>query len=99
MSWSFSVLDKGALDNNMAMPVAEGAEHSEVATTSPAVSEIYLDINRFPGEIRKKIFRFAMTAKDGRFEFTDLVGPFKPNVATGLLRAKYAALIHDPCAR
>lgn len=41
-----------------------------------------------PAEIRKKIFKIAMTAEGAKFEFTDRVGPFKPNVATGLLSAK-----------
>lgn len=56
--------------------------------TTKSVSEVFLDMNHVPGEIRKRIIMFAMTGEEGKLEFTNGVGPFKPNVATGLLRAK-----------
>lgn len=146
MSWSFSILDDETHHKDMATPVAENTEHSEISTASsdtmkpenhPSLmtnrisqvlntsidskaiedtkseggaewgtalsmdglkisNEIVIHKSRaqapkkvfLPGEILKPIFRLAMTAEDGKFEFTDRVGPFKPNVAIGLLRAK-----------
>ncbi|MCJ1462513.1 hypothetical protein MMC07_001115 [Pseudocyphellaria aurata] len=58
-----------------------------VDTPTKSVSEEFLCFSRLPAELRKKIIKWAMTAEKGVFEFNDRVGPFKPNVATGLLRA------------
>lgn len=42
-----------------------------------------------PAEIRQQIWKYALTAEENKFEFSDLCEPdFKPNVATGLLRVK-----------
>lgn len=41
-----------------------------------------------PAEIRHLIYKFAMTADEGQFYFTDQTEPFTPNVATGFMRVK-----------
>lgn len=41
-----------------------------------------------PAEIRHLIYKFAMTSKEGQFQFNDQTEPFTPNVATGLMRVK-----------
>lgn len=66
----------------------EDSEQDVVTSPAKSVSEAFLDFNRFPGEIRKKIVQHAMTAEEGKLEFTDRVGYFKPNVATGLLTTR-----------
>jgi hypothetical protein len=41
-----------------------------------------------PSEIRHMIYKLAMTADDGQFLLNDQTTPFRPNVATSLLRVK-----------
>ena len=43
---------------------------------------------KIPAEIFSRIVQFAMTADESRFEFSDKVGEFRPNVATGLLTVR-----------
>lgn len=68
--------------------IAEDSKQDSVTSPAKSVNEAFLDFNRLPGEIRKRIVKYAMTAEEGILEFTDRVGHFKPNVATGLLTAK-----------
>lgn len=82
-------MDKLRITNQVAADASNAKANTEnVAPTSKSVSEVFLDMSQVPGEIRKRIIMFAMTANHAKLEFTNGVGPFKPNVATGLLRAR-----------
>lgn len=55
----------------------------------PETQSISPSLGRLPAEIRKQIWKYALTAGEKKFEFSDLCEPyFRPNVATGLLRVK-----------
>lgn len=56
---------------------------------SPETQSISPSLSHLPAEIRKQIWKYALTAAEKKFEFSDLCEPyFRPNVATGLLRVK-----------
>lgn len=55
----------------------------------PETQSISPSLGRLPAEIRKQIWKYALTAEEKKFDFSDLCEPyFRPNVATGLLRVK-----------
>lgn len=55
----------------------------------PETQSISPNLGRLPAEIRKQIWKYALTAEEKQFDFSDLCEPyFRPNVATGLLRVK-----------
>ena len=77
-----SEIDTGEISNNLNAGGCEFDPESYTQSISPS-------LGRLPAEIRKKIWKYALTAEDKKFEFSDLCHPyFKPNVATGLLRVK-----------
>lgn len=60
----------------------------------PIPAEFIREEDKIAAEIRKKIYKSAMTAVDGALDFTDKVSRFRPNIATGLLRVRYDSQPH-----
>lgn len=74
-----SEIEPGRISNNFTPRCDFDAETQSI---SPS-------LGRLPAEIRKQIWKYALTAGEKKFEFSDLCEPyFRPNVATGLLRVK-----------
>lgn len=74
-----SEIEPGEISNNF---VPRCGFDRETQSISPSLGCL-------PAEIRKQIWKYALTAGEKKFEFSDLCEPyFRPNVATGLLRVK-----------